>query len=433
MLIDRGSKIVIVGAGCFGLSTAYHLLKRGFKHITILDRSPILPAPEAASTDLSKVVRSAYADPFYSDLAREAIAAWKNKDEWADSYRESGVVVVFKSSGESYNDYAFKNDVAGGAPVQRLENAAQLRAAFPGAPTVSFDGCAGYLNRDGGWALAAQGVQLLMARVEQLGARVLAGRHVVELMCSGARTTGVRCADGFEFPADLVVLCAGSWTSASFPGLDLGQKCVATGQSIALIQLSPEEVEQYRSCPVYMNNMDEFYCFPPNDEGIFKIATHRAGYTNMKPTSATPVSTPEFVRSADDKGSRIPKEAVADLRASLAKIYPALAAKSFVSTRLCWYTDSPDDNWVIGYHPADAGVMLATAGSGHAYKFLPVIGRIVADAIEGKLESELMKKFAFDRDDGYEGTMRRASRGGDRKTLDLNDLCAPEDLLPMHV
>ena len=45
---------VIVGAGCFGLSTAYHLLKRGHDHVTVLDRSPVLPAPEAASTDINK-------------------------------------------------------------------------------------------------------------------------------------------------------------------------------------------------------------------------------------------------------------------------------------------------------------------------------------------------------------------------------------------
>ena len=47
-------RVVIVGAGCFGLSTAYHLLKRGYKDVTILDRSSVLPAPDAASTDISK-------------------------------------------------------------------------------------------------------------------------------------------------------------------------------------------------------------------------------------------------------------------------------------------------------------------------------------------------------------------------------------------
>lgn len=48
------SKIVIVGSGCFGISTALHLLRRGYTDVTILDRSPVLPAPDAASTDINK-------------------------------------------------------------------------------------------------------------------------------------------------------------------------------------------------------------------------------------------------------------------------------------------------------------------------------------------------------------------------------------------
>ncbi len=54
MAINTDSRILIVGAGCFGLSTAYHLLKRGFRDVLILDRSSVLPAPDAASTDLNK-------------------------------------------------------------------------------------------------------------------------------------------------------------------------------------------------------------------------------------------------------------------------------------------------------------------------------------------------------------------------------------------
>lgn len=54
MPFSQDSEIVVVGAGCFGLSTAYHLLQRGYTKITILDRSAVLPAPEAASTDINK-------------------------------------------------------------------------------------------------------------------------------------------------------------------------------------------------------------------------------------------------------------------------------------------------------------------------------------------------------------------------------------------
>jgi hypothetical protein len=32
------------------------------------------------------------------------------------------------------------------------------------------------------------------------------------------------------------------------------------------------------------------------------------------------------------------------------------------------YNDSPDGDWVIGRYPMDESLILATAGSGHAYK-----------------------------------------------------------------
>lgn len=103
--VKPASPIIIVGAGCFGLSTAYHLLKRGFTNVTVLDRAETLPAKDAASTDLNKskikapdpqlltsrcftVVRSSYPDDFYTSLAQDAVKAWKDEGEWGNHYHE---------------------------------------------------------------------------------------------------------------------------------------------------------------------------------------------------------------------------------------------------------------------------------------------------------------------------------------------------------
>lgn len=32
------------------------------------------------------------------------------------------------------------------------------------------------------------------------------------------------------------------------------------------------------------------------------------------------------------------------------------------------YNDSPDGDWILGRYPGDSGLMLATGGSGHAFK-----------------------------------------------------------------
>jgi sarcosine oxidase / L-pipecolate oxidase len=54
MPVDTTDKIVIVGAGVFGISTCFHLLKRGFTDVTVLERASTVPAPDAASADINK-------------------------------------------------------------------------------------------------------------------------------------------------------------------------------------------------------------------------------------------------------------------------------------------------------------------------------------------------------------------------------------------
>lgn len=55
--------------------------------MTIIDRAASLPAEDAASSDINKVVRFDYSDPVYSRLAREAIRRW-NESEWKGIYHE---------------------------------------------------------------------------------------------------------------------------------------------------------------------------------------------------------------------------------------------------------------------------------------------------------------------------------------------------------
>lgn len=54
ILPTKDESILIIGAGCFGVSTAYHLLRRGYTDIAVIDRAATLPAPDAASNDINR-------------------------------------------------------------------------------------------------------------------------------------------------------------------------------------------------------------------------------------------------------------------------------------------------------------------------------------------------------------------------------------------
>jgi len=172
----------------------------------------------------------------------------------------------------------------------------------------------------------------------------------------------------------------------------------------------------------------------PTDDNVVKLAIHDSGVVHY-PLGDTdnPISTPRTVSSHGDDGLRVPQSSLRRLRSSLRGIYPELAKKPFAATRLCWYTDSTDGDWVIGYYPSDSGLLLATSGSGHAYKFLPVLGRIVSDAIEGRLDPTIAQRFAVDRK--YSTVDRLDPSRGHLRPVNLITvpLCAPEDLLPCKV
>jgi len=69
---------------------------------------------------------------------------------------------------------------------------------------------------------------------------------------------------------------------------------------------------------------------------------------------------------------------------------------------------------------------VATAGSGHAYKFLPVIGKLVADVVQGTLDPSLRHKFAINREFSHVDLSRLRNQVVE---LRMEQLCTAEDLL----
>ncbi|KAF8908027.1 FAD dependent oxidoreductase [Mucidula mucida] len=380
--------VLIIGAGCFGISTAYHLLKRGFTDVTVLDRTDTLPPVDGSSNDFNRIVRTSYNDPFYSKLAQDAIASWKDRDLFGDSYHESGVLALgARDDPQAYAQHAYKNDLAIGQRTKELKDGEEIRHQVG-----SFENTSGYINLDNGWAHAAQGVAALTARVTELGGKVIPGKPVTHLLKEGGKTAGALCTDGSVFKAKYTGIATGAWTASTFPELNTGA-FVATGQCVTMVQLTPEEGDAYRDVPVVLHFESGFYCFPHGEDGL-----------------------------------RIPKADVQALRNNFKKVYPELAKKPFVRTRLCWYTDTADGDWIIGPHPSDPSLIFATAGNGHAYKFLPVLGRLVADSIQGTMDPEISKRFALDRQVTAADLSRAVTTS--RRELSLDDLCTPEDLLP---
>ena len=71
--------------------------------------------------------------------------------------------------------------------------------------------------------------------------------------------------------------------------------------------------------------------------------------------------------------------------------------RPFAKTRICWYTDTPTGDFLVDYHPGYEGLFVATGGSGHAFKFLPVLGDKVVDCVVGQRPAAFADKWAWRR------------------------------------
>ncbi|ODO05135.1 hypothetical protein L198_01823 [Cryptococcus wingfieldii CBS 7118] len=430
--------VLIVGAGEFGASTAVSLLKTGnYGNVTVVDRAPVLPAMDAASCDINKVVRFDYYDRDYCDLAKAAIDEW-NKDEWKGIYHQPGVCIRWNDDGSydaNYSKKVFENVKEKIPSVSLISTRDQFvphlapnNATIPVTDPAS--NALGYFNPYGGWANAAGAVEKLYKDLLALGGTLEAGVDFEELLFTegGKDVRGIRTKAGKEYTADKVIVALGSWTAAhpALSGLLPKGLLTATGQVVAAVQLSPEDAKRYADIPVSMHyDGSAFYMFPPNKDGLLKFAFHAAGFTSESGVPRT-ATDPEAVQwTEENKKGWIPKASLAGLRHQLDVVYPELAKMPIAYSRMCWYSDVVDGDWVIDYSKQYPSLMFATGGAGHAFKFLPIIGNLIRSRFENTLEPHLVQKWRASRESAAEDPARA---GMQRKPLDLNEFVGEAEL-----
>ncbi len=371
-------RIIVVGAGINGVTAAIELKKRGHE-VVLLDPGP-LPHPLAASTDISKAVRAAYgADEDYTALAERSIKRWRewNEEFGTKLYHEVGVMFVRrrKMVPGDFEYESLKLLEKRGLKVARMDTP-QLWKRFPAwNPELYRDGV---VEIGAGYAESGRTVAMLIERAKSAGVELRERVMFSRLAERGNRVNGIALDDGQQSAADFVVMAVGAWTPYLLPFTRKFFR--ATGQPV--FHLKPLEPELFtpERFPVFGADITTtgYYGFPINRDGVVKIANHGAG-REMSPDS------PERVVTAEDEGN---------LREFLASTFPSLADAPIVYTRVCMYCDTHDGHFWIARDPERQGLVVAAGDSGHGFKFAPMLGEIIADAVEAK-DNRLLEKFRW--------------------------------------
>jgi glycine/D-amino acid oxidase-like deaminating enzyme len=372
------SRVIVIGAGINGVAAAIELKKRG--HAVILVDPGPLPHPLAASTDISKAVRTAYgADEDYTELAERSIKLWRkwNEEFGVELYHQTGVMFVrcreMKPGDFEYE--SFKMLQRRGRKVERM-NSAQLWKRFPAWNPELFQD--GFLEIEAGYAESGRVVAALVERAQAVGVQLRQSSRFSHLSEGDGRANGIVLDNGERIAGDRVVMTVGAWTPYLLPFTKKFFR--ASGQPV--FHLKPPQPDLFAPgrFPVFGADITTtgYYGFPLNRDGIVKIANHGPG------REMSPESTERTVTSEDE----------GNLRKFLTWAFPALAEAPIVYTRVCMYCETHDGNFWVAPDPEREGLVIAAGDCGHGFKFGPVLGEIIADAVEEKPDP-LLEKFRW--------------------------------------
>ncbi|KZT12872.1 FAD dependent oxidoreductase [Laetiporus sulphureus 93-53] len=468
-------KVIIVGAGIFSLSTAYYLAEDGYDDITIFDQHAynskdgykLNPNSTAASVDENKVFRASYGDElYYQRLAYEAREVWK---AWNDElgpnkelFVESGMLRVQHSTQlDDLERKTLANMTAEGlrdtqyilTDEEDRHRAAEngwahklLQFAIPeSGGKETFEAV---LDTTAGYVYPSKACTFLADKLRKKGARfvegpdegVFASLQVIDLGGS-KRVVGIVTKDGQSHPADLVIVACGSATSMLVP--EVSAVLEATAGSVVTVRLPPKDQApqlwdkySHDKWPVIIAHDPDptgknvasrsVYSFPRTEDGLVKIGYRVTKYTNYVklPGFKRPISVP-LRPSVDD--TSIPLKSIEGIKTFVSTFLPDLAALPIAVTRLCFYTDSVDNSFLIDYLPGyNDSLFICTGGSGHGAKFTPILGKHVRDIIQKKPKTVLTYHWRW-RPELPLGNGLEEGPDGPR-TLDKQQRATPEDL-----
>lgn len=377
--------VLIVGAGTFGTSTAYHLALsyKDASRVTVIDQSPS-PPKLAASIDINRIIRTDYPSPLYCQLAFEAIHAWFWSLELGPFFHKSGWIFM-DEKGSNLSERVLKVFEDRGSHQTEdvpLGNLDERWGILKGTEISGFQNA--YWNPEAGWCDAAGATASYMKAAEKRGVQRVTG-HVTKLLLDtdSGQIKGVQTADGQHLTADKILLAAGAWTSSmlspiedslDIPEQDRVERQVqATGRVTAFYKMSDEEVEQLSKSkmPVVVYGRQGEVIPPSSENKLLKYNNSKTMFTNTITTkSQRKISIPPTDQSQYSVPEKLKRETEAIMTSRVMPDFPR--GKQADYWRICWDAQTPTDDWLLCKHPHSqlSNLYLAVGGSFHSYKFV---------------------------------------------------------------
>jgi len=358
----RALDVVVLGLGAMGSATLHHLARRGVRVLGLDRYAP--PHTLGSSHGRTRIIREAYYEhPLYVPFVRRAYELWAELEaEWGAGpllLRTGGLMIgpadgtLVRRARRAAEEHAIAHEMLDARDVAR-----RFPAYAPPRDQVAL------LEHRAGILLPERCVEAHLALAQRHGAAVRTNVEVTGWVVRNGAVE-VETTDG-PVSAGRLVLAAGPW----LPTL-LAARGGTPFPLVVERQLSHWFAPRARpadfapgACPIALWEQasgELFAAFPDLGDGVKFGAHHDGAFTD-----------PDRVDRVVSDGE------VAQARAMLAQLMPDAAGVSR-ENRVCLYTNTPDGHFILDRDPAAPEIVVASACSGHGFKFSSAVGELVAD------------------------------------------------------
>jgi glycine cleavage system aminomethyltransferase T/glycine/D-amino acid oxidase-like deaminating enzyme len=385
------AQAVVIGGGILGISVAYHLAKRGWRDVVLVERAELTAGTTWHAAGLMMQVQSSRTVTLWGTYNDELIPEVEALTRMGTGYRRTGSILM-ASTEARWEEIGRSIAMAHAADVEvHAIGADEAKRAWPLMDATGIVGAAWYPND--AVANATDLAQALAAAARLGGVRILQHTTVTGVEQANGRVTRVRTSGG-DIATDTVVNCTGMWAR------DLGRP---SGVSVPLhaaehFYLVTEPIEGLAPDLPVLRCPDE-RTYVREDTGKLLI-----GFLEpvAKPwaTMGIPEGS-EFIRLPEDWDHLAPEIELAARRLPLLRDVGIMlffnGPESF----------TPDDRAILGPAPELAGYWVAAGFNSHGLRSGAGAGRALADwIVDGDPQEDLwamdIRRFApFQRNRRY--------------------------------
>ncbi|MBV9357929.1 MAG: FAD-binding oxidoreductase [Chloroflexi bacterium] len=353
--------VVVVGAGANGLSTAFHLARKGVKRVVVVERRHVAAGATGKSGAL---VRTHYTNEPETRLAFESLSYFKH---WHDlvggdcGYQPVGLLVFVPPS--------FHDHLEANVSMQRElgVNAALLTSAEARAldPALALDDVThvAYEPESGFADPNATAFSFARAAIDR-GVEIQLETRVLRVVAQRDRVTGVETANGtIETPR--VVIAAGAWANELFGPLGVDFGLLPTLARVTIFRWSFERAPRQMTYIDYVNHT----WARPHDGNSTLLGAE-------VPQDASPPR-----GDPNDYAEAVTQEYIELCRRRIAQRFPVMQHSTVRGNWQGILMMSPDARPIIGQVPGYEGLYCMAGDSGTSFKTSPAIGKCLSELI----------------------------------------------------